>query len=108
SMGNIGVLWFYYREKRGEFNWVLHGAIPILTSAALLWVGWKTVQGLDIFGLPTALDYAPWIAILWLAIGLIILFLASRTGKEGWLFKAGESTLERPETPQEEAHRPAI
>jgi amino acid transporter len=108
SMGNLGVLWFYYREKRSEFNWALHGVIPILTSAALLWVGWKTVQGLHIFGLPTPLDYAPWIAIFWFAAGLIILFYASRTGKEGWLFKAGESTLERPETAEEAAHRPAI
>jgi amino acid transporter len=108
SMGNIGVLWFYYREKRPQFNWLLHGVIPVLTSAALLWVGWKTVQGLHIFGLPTPLDYAPWIAIGWALAGLVILFYASRTGKEAWLFKAGESTLERPETPVEAAHRPAL
>jgi amino acid transporter len=108
SMGNIGVLWFYSRERRGEFNWLLHGVIPIATSAALVWVGWKTVQGLHIFGLPTPLDYAPWIAIAWFIAGLVILGWASRTGKEGWLFKAGESTLERPETAQEAAHRPAI
>ena len=49
SMGNLGVVWYYYRKRRGEFNWALHGVIPILTSAALVWVGWKTVQGL-IFG----------------------------------------------------------
>jgi amino acid transporter len=108
SMGNIGVIRYYYREKRDEFSWMLHGVIPILTSAALLWVGWKTVQGLHIFGLPTPLDYAPWIAIAWFVVGLVILFYASRTGKEAWLFKAGESTLERPETPAEAAHRPAL
>lgn len=108
AMGNIGVLWFYYREKRQQFNWLLHGIIPVATSVALIWVGWKTVQGLHIFGLPTPLDYAPWIAIGWAVAGLVILFYASRTGKEGWLFKAGESTLERPETPQEAAHRPAL
>ncbi|HEY1711979.1 MAG TPA: APC family permease [Solirubrobacteraceae bacterium] len=108
SMGNIGVIRYYYREKRDEFSWGLHGVIPVLTSAALLWVGWKTVQGLHIFGLPTPLDYAPWIAIFWFVVGMIILFYASRTGKEGWLFKAGESTIERPETPEEAAHRPAL
>ncbi len=108
SMGNFGVLLFYWREKRGQFNWLLHGVIPLATSAALLWVGWKTVQGLHIFGLPTPLDYAPWIAIGWFLAGLVILFYASRTGKEGWLFKAGESAVERPETAEEAAHRPAI
>jgi amino acid transporter len=108
SMGNIGVLWYYSRKRKGEFNWLLHGVIPVATTAALVWVGWKTVQGLHIFGLPTPLDFAPWIAIAWFIAGLAILFFASRTGKEEWLFKAGESTIERPETAQEAAHRPAI
>jgi amino acid transporter len=108
SMGNIGALRFYWREKHDQFNWLLHGVIPLATSAALLWVGWKTVQSLHIIGLPTPLDYAPWIAIGWFLAGLVLLFFASRTGKESWLFKAGESTLERPETAEEAANRPAL
>jgi amino acid transporter len=108
SMGNIGVLWYYWNKKKGDFNWVLHGVIPLATSGALIWVGWKTVQGLHIFGLPTPLDYAPWIAIGWFLAGLVILYYASRTGKEGWLLKAGQSTIERPETADEAAHRPAL
>ncbi|MBV8733607.1 MAG: APC family permease [Solirubrobacterales bacterium] len=108
SMGNIGALWYYRRKRRTEFNWLLHGLIPVATSAALVWVGWKTVQGLHIFGLPTPLDFAPWIAIAWLVAGLLILFFLSRTGREEWLFKAGQSTMERPETAAEAAHRPAI
>jgi amino acid transporter len=35
SMGNLGVLWYYWRKKRGDFNWLLHGVIPLATSAAL-------------------------------------------------------------------------
>jgi amino acid transporter len=108
SMGNLGVLWYYWRKRKGEWNWLLHGVIPLATTAALIWVGWKTVQGLHIFGLPTPLDYAPWIAIAWFIAGLGILFFASRSGKEEWLFKAGESTIERPETATEAAHRPAL
>jgi amino acid transporter len=108
SMGNIGVLYYYYNKKKGDFNWWLHGVTPLATSAALIWVGWKTVQGLHIFGLPTPLDYAPWIAIGWFVVGLVILFYASRTGKEAWLLKAGVSTSERPETSEEASHRPAI
>jgi amino acid transporter len=108
SMGNLGVLWWFWRKRKDQFNWVLHGLIPVATSVALVWVGWKTVQGLHIFGLPTPLDYAPWIAIAWLLAGVAMLFFASRTGKEQWLFKAGQSTIERPETTAEAANRPAI
>jgi len=42
-MGNIGATIYYWREKKHEFNWWLHGAIPLATSAALIWVLWKTV-----------------------------------------------------------------
>src|SRR5579864_4595010 len=28
AMGNVGVLWWYWRKKRAEFNYVLHGLIP--------------------------------------------------------------------------------
>jgi amino acid transporter len=108
SMGNIGVLRYYLREKRDAFNWLLHGVIPLATTAALVVVGWKTVQGLHVISLPTPLDYAPWIAIGWFLLGLVVLFYASRTGKEGWLLKAGEVTHERPETAEEAAHRPAL
>jgi amino acid transporter len=108
GMGNLGVVWWYYRKRRAEFNIWLHGIIPIATTAALIWVGWKNVAGLHIFGLPTPLDYAPWIAIGWLLLGIVILIYASRTGKEEWIRKAGESTLERPETATEAAHRPAL
>jgi amino acid transporter len=108
AMGNLGVVWWYYRKRRSDFNWLLHGVIPLATTAALIWVGWKNVSGLHIFSLPTALDYAPWIAIGWFLLGIVILIYASRTGKEEWLRKAGESTLERPETAAEAAHRPAL
>ena len=108
AMGNLGVVWWYYRKRRSDFNWLLHGVIPLATTAALIWVGWKNVSGLHIFSLPTALDYAPLIVIVWTLLGLVILIFPSRTGKEEWLRKAGESTLERPETAAEAAHRPAL
>ena len=108
AMGNLGVVWWYYRKRRAQFKWWLHGIIPIATTAALIWVGWKNVSGLHIFSLPTALDYAPWIAIGWFILGILILVWASRTGKEEWLRKAAESTVERPETAAEAAHRPAL
>ena len=107
-MGNIGATIYYSREKRQEFNWLLHALIPVATSVALIWVLWKTVEGLHPIALNNALDYAPWIALTWFVAGLVILFYASRTGREGWLFRAGEAAHERPETQAELADRPAI
>ena len=106
SIGNIGVIRYYYREKRVELQSVLHGVIPIVTSAALIWVGWKTVQGLHIFGLPTPLDYAPWIAIFWFVVGLD----RSCSTRAGRARRAG---CARPVNPRlradpEAAHRPAL
>jgi amino acid transporter len=108
SMGNIGATIFYGREKRSEFKIWLHGVIPIATSAALIWVAWKTVESLHPIALNNAYDYAPWIALSWLVFGVGILIWAYVNKKEDWLSKAGESAHERLETPVEAAHRPAL
>ena len=107
-MGNIGAMLFYGREKRDEFNVWLHLVIPILTTAALVWVFWKNVETLHPFSPKNAFDYSPLIVIIWFAVGVVVLFVASRTGKEEWLFKAGESAHLRAETATEAAHRPVL
>jgi amino acid transporter len=107
-MGNIGAMLFYGREKRDEFNVWLHLVVPVLTTAALVWVFWKNVETLHPFNPKNAFDYSPLIVMIWFAIGLVILFVASRTGKEEWLFKAGESAHLRAETATEATHRPVL
>jgi amino acid transporter len=107
-MGNAGAALFYGRERKNEFNWFLHLVLPVAVSAALIWVAWKTVEGLHPISLPSAFDYAPWISLGWLLIGIGILLYASRGGKEEWLHKAGEAAHLRSETSEELAHRPAI
>jgi amino acid transporter len=107
-MGNFGAMIFYRREKRADFNIWLHGVIPLATSAALVWVLWKTVQGLHVIALTSPLDYAPWIALTWFVAGLAFLLWAWRSGREGWLIKAGEAAHERLETEEEAAHRPVL
>jgi amino acid transporter len=107
-MGNIGAMLYYGREKRDEFNWVLHALVPILTTIALIWVFWKNVQTLHPFNPKNAFDYSPLIVIIWTVVGLVIVLVASRTGKEEWLKKAGESVQLRAETTAELAHRPAL
>ena len=107
-MGNIGVMLFYGRERRSQFSWWLHGLIPVLTTMALIWVFFKNVQTLHPFNPSIDTDYAPLIVIIWTVIGLAVVFWASRTGRERWLSKAGESAELRLETPDEMAHRPAV
>jgi amino acid transporter len=107
-MGNIGAILFYGREKRDEFNIWLHLVVPVLTTAALIWVFWKNVETLHPFSPKNAFDYSPLIVIIWTVVGLAIVLYASRTGKEDWLRRAGESVQLRAETAAEAAHRPVL
>ena len=107
-MGNIGAMLFYGREKRDEFNVWLHLVVPILTTAALIWVFWKNVETLHPFNPKNAFDYSPLIVMIWTVVGLVIVLVASRTGKEEWLHRAGESVQLRAETAAEAAHRPVL
>ncbi len=108
SMGNIGAMLFYGREKKDEFNIVLHVIVPALTTIALAWVFWKNVETLHPFSPKNAFDYSPLIVIIWTVVGLAIVLYASRTGKEDWLKRAGESVQLRAETAAEAAHRPVL
>jgi amino acid transporter len=108
SMGNIGAMLFYGRERRAEFNIWLHGIIPVLTTVALAWVFWKNVETLHPFNPKNAFDYSPLIVIIWTVVGLAILVFARQTGNDGWMLRAGESIELRAETAAEATHRPAL
>jgi amino acid transporter len=108
SMGNYGAFRYFRGERRSEFNIWLHAIIPLLSSVALIWVAYKTVEGQHLLHPKGYADYPFWVAAAWVAIGIIVLIFASRTGKEAWLMRAGESAHLRAETPEEAAHHPAI
>lgn len=94
--GNIGVIRYYLTERRDEFNWFWHIAIPVISTAAICVVAYFSLQGLS--GL---LASAPWIVLGWLALGGLLLLLAHFSGREGWFIRAGEVAYERPNTPDE-------
>ena len=66
------------------------------------------METLHPFSPKNAFDYSPLIVIIWTVVGLAIVLVASRTGKEDWLRRAGESVQLRAETADEAAHRPAL
>lgn len=88
--GNIGSMKYYLTKARSKLNWFLDVILPIGSTAALIWVGYKSIVPLP----ESPLRYAPFIVAGWLALGaLLVLFLALR-GREDWLVRASEAAYE--------------
>lgn len=82
---NLGVFLFYWREKRDEFNWILHFVFPVVSSVILIYAVYKSFPQPDPYVWAPALDGA------WLLIGILILVYLRSRGREDWLNKAGAS-----------------
>ncbi len=103
-MANIGVVLYYWRERRQEFNWIFHFVFPVGTSLILIYSLYASFNPL-----PAApYNLSPFIVGAWLLIGIAILVVLKLRGNEEWLQKAGEIVGERRETSEELAHRTAL
>jgi amino acid transporter len=85
--GNIGVIRYYWRERRSEFNPVLHAVFPIFSTIALIYVGYKSIVPLP----ASPVNAAPFIVAGWLILGLALVWGMSRTGQEDWLRRARQT-----------------
>jgi amino acid transporter len=103
-MANVGVVLYYWRERRQEFNWILHFVFPVGTSLILIYSVYASFVPLP----APPYNLAPFIVGAWLLIGIGILVALKLRGNEAWLDKAGEIVGERRETPEELAHRSTI
>jgi amino acid transporter len=75
---NLACLVFYLREGRDEFNWFLHGVVPVLGIAAFV-PAFLTAVGIQAFSFVSALPYpislvGPVVGV-WYAIGVVVLVL---------------------------------
>ena len=86
SMGNIGVVYHYWRYRRGEFNWILHFVFPVGTTAVLIY---SLVKSFSPFP-ASPNNWSPVLVGGWMALGVVILIVLKLRGNEGWLEKAGE------------------
>jgi amino acid transporter len=93
AAGNVAVFCIYRGERRSEFNRLLHVVFPMISTGALVFVGYASVVPPP----PAPVRYAPWLTAGWLALGVIILWVSSRVGREDWLLKAGRAAYELPE-----------
>ena len=102
SAANLGVFLYYFRQRRDEFNPVLHAVFPLVGTLALFFVAYSSLTPWP----APPIAYAPWVVVVWLAVGLLVLLAMKLAGKEDWLIKAGEVVQERAETAEEASHRP--
>ena len=84
-LANVAVFMFYWREKRDEFNWILHFVFPVVSSLVLIYAIYKS------FPQPSPYVWAPALDGAWLLVGILILVYLRSRGREDWLVKAGQS-----------------
>jgi amino acid transporter len=103
-LANLGVVLYYWRERRQEFNPIYHLVFPVGTSLVLIYSLYASFNPFP----ASPYNLSPFIVGAWLLIGVGVLVALRARGNEAWLKKAGEIVEERRETPEELAHRSAI
>ena len=87
---NVAVFFYYLKQRRMEFNVVLHVLLPLISSGALIYVLIKSFQPYPAF----PYDLAPLIDGIWFVIGIAILVYLWATKKDQWISKLGAAAIE--------------
>lgn len=99
GLGNVAA-WRYFRAVRREsFNVFSHVVLPAVGTAALIYIGYKSIIPLPAY----PVWIGPIITAIYLVTGLAALAFARRPGRAGWRARAGEV----PDTTDESAGLPA-
>jgi hypothetical protein len=73
---NIACIMYFWRFRRSEFSWLLHGVIPVLGAIAFI-PAFFAGAGIPVFSfisaLPKPLSYAGPAAAIWMVIGVVYL-----------------------------------
>jgi amino acid transporter len=103
-VANLGVVLYYWRERRDEFNWILHFIFPVGTSIILIYSLYKSFNPFPAH----PYNWSPFIVGAWFVAGIGVLLYLRARGDESWLEKAGAVIHERTETTEELQHRPVV
>ena len=103
-MANIGVVNYYWRERRQEFNWIYHFVFPVGTSLILIYSVYASFNPLPAY----PYNLTPVVVGVWLVLGIAILVVTRLRSDESWLSRAAEIVEERRETQEERAQSHAI
>src|ERR1700674_5529687 len=90
-MANVGVIVYYWRERKSEFNWLFHFIFPVVSGAVLIYA---LAESFPPFCPPQNCPVdpyakAPLVAGAWLLIGILLLVYYSATKREEWIKTAG-------------------
>jgi amino acid transporter len=84
---NIAAFKFFREKHRDEFRILPLVVAPIVSTVALVIIGYKSIVPLP----ASPVDYAPVIAAGYLLLGVLVLVARNlRPGKQGWMAQAGE------------------
>jgi amino acid transporter len=84
-MANIGLAKHMFTRERHAFRLVTHGVLPLVSTALLLVILYKSVVPLPDF----PLLYGPVVVAVWMAVGLVVVAFLRFTGRRRWLDRAG-------------------
>jgi amino acid transporter len=77
TLGNVAVFVLYRRERRVEFSLWLHLLFPVLSSAALMYLGYKSLVPLP----PAPARWAPLVVVVWLLGGIVLTIALGRADR---------------------------
>ncbi len=90
-LANVGVVLYYWRERRQEFNWIYHFVFPVGTSIILLYSVYASFNPLP----APPYNWTPVVVGVWLVLGIAIMVALGTRGDSSWLQKASEIVEER-------------
>ncbi|MFL5928647.1 MAG: APC family permease [Gaiellaceae bacterium] len=102
AAANVGLFYYVRKHHPGEFHWFKHVLVPLVGIIALACVVYYSLNPLPAW----PIKLAPLVVVLWLALGVVMLFAMIASGRESMLARAGDAVAERIETPEEHAARP--
>jgi amino acid transporter len=91
-MSNVGVVLYFTRVRRDQFNVILHLVFPVVATVVVAYVGYKSVVPLP----PNPEKWAPVVTVAWFAaVAIFLIVRRLRYGKnEAWLTKAQQAMEE--------------
>jgi amino acid transporter len=90
-IANVGVIFYYWRQRKSEFNYLTHLIFPVASGAVLVWaLAWSFPPFCPPQNCPSApYSYAPLVDGAWLLIGIALLVFYAVNKREDWLKTAG-------------------